>query len=540
MLLPGFLYISSIVGLFLLLFNLIAKERSSSKFLLLLIIFSGLLIWSAIFSLSNNIGVYGIDASSEYYVIKKTLMNGHIRNIEDAFTGCLSISLTIPALLLITNMKFIHFYNSINPILILMHVIIFYCITRKLFDRKSLSLIAMIFFLANYALIQFFPAMLRSVLSYIILFNLYLVILGSKNHEKNFILTSVLLSIGVIVSYYSVAVPSTIILLLTSLFKIKEERKNDLLILSITMSAFAFIYLFLYAQAAGVHIVNAFKMLTFSYEERYSTKVSLVEVRYQVEDPLKIIGQNLKIVIFTTNHFLAFLGYLLLIKRKLMLTPHTAFFDLSSAFLLGFLVLLPSSFIWGIINYSYYYHWVIIILASSLIFKAYNLKEKTITILFKTFSLLLVMINLLNTTFITDYMFNLSNSYVVGTILNNDLNPYTMRAPDYYSLVFLVRYLSSNINAILGDAYSIGHVNYIAAEYYPMLDKAAIVTIYYSKLLNNPLIIKGIIIYLSKFDAHKESLYLPEPGYGYGIPFNINSLKISIIYNSGAQILIGY
>jgi hypothetical protein len=381
--------------------------------------------------------------------------------------------------------------------------------------------------------------MLRSVLSYIILFDLYLVILGSKNHEKKFILTSVLLSIGVIVSYYSVAVSSTIILLLASLFKIKEERKNDLLILSITMSAFAFIYLFLYAQVGGLHIVNAFKRLTLSYEERYFTKVSLVEVQYRVEDPLKIIGQILKIIIFIINHFLAFLGYLLLIKRKLMLTPHTAFFDLSSAFLLGFLVLLPSSFIWGIINYSYYYHWVIIILASSLIFKAYNLKGKTITILFKTFSLLLVTINLLNTTFITDYMFNLSNSYVVGTILNNDLNPYTMRVPDYYSLVFLVRYLSSNINAILGDAYSVSHVNYIAAEYYPMLDKVAIVTIDYSKLLNNPSIIKGIFIYLSKFDAHKESLYLPEPGYGYGIPFNINLLKISIIYNSGAQILIG-
>jgi len=538
--LQGFLYISSIVGLFLLLFNLIAKERSSSKFLLLLIIFSGLLIWSAIFSLSNNIGVYGIDASSEYYVIKKTLMNGHIGNIEDAFTGCLSISLTIPILLLITNMKFIHFYNYINPILILMHVIIFYCITRKLFDRKSLSLIATIFFLANYALINYFPAMLRSVLSYIILFNLYLVILGSKNHEKKFILTSVLLSIGVIVSYYSVAASSTIILLLASLFKIKEERKNDLLILSITMSAFAFIYLFLYAQAGGLHIVNAFKRLTFSYEERYFTKVSLVEVQYQMQNPFKIIGQNLKIIVLIINHFLAFLGYLFLIRRKPMLTLHTVFFELSSAFLLGFLVLLPSSFIWGIINYLYYYHCIIIILASFFIFKAYNLKGKKITILFKIFSLLLVMINLLNTTFITDYVFNLSNSYIVGTILNNDLNPYTMRAPDYYSLIFLVRYFSKNIGVILADAYSGSHIEYIGAEYYPILDKVAIVTIEYSKLLNDPSKIKGNLIYLSEFDAYKESLYLPEPGYGYGISFNIKLLETGIIYNSGAQILIGY
>jgi hypothetical protein len=334
-------------------------------------------------------------------------------------------------------------------------------------------------------------------------------------------------------------VSSTIILLLTSLFKIKKERKNDLLLLSITMSAFAFIYLFLYAQATGVHIVNAFKMLTFSYEERYSTKVSLVGVQYQMQNPLKIIGQSLKIIIFIINHFLAFLGYLLLIKRKLMLTLHTAFFELSSAFLLGFLLLLPSSFKWGIINYSYYYHWVIVILVSSLIFRVY-IKGKNITILFKIFSLLLVMINLLNTTFITDYMFDLSNSYVVGTILNNDLNPYTMRAPDYYSLIFLVRYFSKNIGVILVDAYCGSHIQYIGAEYYPILDKVAIVTIDYSKLLNDASKIKGILIYLSEFDAYKECLYLPEHGYGYGIPFNIKLLETGIIYNSGAQILIGY
>jgi len=536
----GLIYLSSITGVLILLLISVINRNINAKNFLFFIIFSGLLILSAFHSLSNNVGTFGKDSSSEYYVIRKTIVNEGFREIESAFEAALSVSLTIPILLIITNMRFISFYNFIYPLFILIDIIIFYRIAKRIFNDEKISFFSTIFYIANYWILTYSLSMLRAGIAYILLHCLYLNILRSKNdQQKHILLVSMLLSIGIIVSYYSLVIPFILTLLLTEIVEIKQKRSYAFPILSISLIVFSFLYLMYYAIISGQHIIGAFHNLISFYEERYHTKVSLIEPPPQAETSLKVIGQQLKLATFITNYLLALANYFLFMKKKYTLSSHRKFFYLSTASLVTFIVTSPSAFVWGIINFSYYYHWVIALLISYFIYVVHYSKKATVRGFLKIFLLLVMLINMLNTTFVTDYLCGLSNSYILDTIWNNSLNLFTMRFSDYYALTFIAHY--SEYTKILVDCDNVAHVYYVLAEYFTLSNKIVTTTTSYHALSSNPSIVKGVYIYLSNFNVRTESLYLHMPGVGYGIPLNISSSlnMTDIIYNSCAQIRFG-
>jgi len=541
----GLIYLSSITGVLILLLISVINRNINTKNFLLLIIFSGLLISSAFHSLSNNVGTFGKDSSSEYYVIRKTIVNGGFREIESAFEAALSVSLTIPILLIITNMRFISFYNFIYLLFILIDIIIFYKIAKRIFSDEKISFFSTVFYIANYWILTYSLSMLRAGIAYILLHCLYLNILRSKNDQQKQILVSMLLSISIVVSYYSLVIPSILTLLLTEIVEIKQKKNLHIPILSISLIVFSFLYLMYYTIIAGQHIIDAFHNLISNYEERYHTKVSLIEPSPQAETSLKIIGQQLKLATFITNYLLALANYFLLMKKKYTLLSHRKFFYLATSSLVTFIVTSPFALIWGIINFSYFYHWVIALLTLYFIYVVryspihYSIKA-TVKGFLKIFLLLVMLINVLNTTFVIDYLCGLSNSYILDTIWNDSLNLFTLRLSDYYSLIFLVQHYSE-YTKILGDCNNIAHINYVLAEYFQLSNKIVITTTSYHALSSNPSILKGVYMYLSSFNVRTESLYLHMQGVGYGIPLNISSSlnMTDIIYNSGAQIRFG-